>query len=101
MVDHYMIYGIRKKNGFKIKSPKMQRITETCSLKRYNKALFQQDMREIDWDNALNPLANDPSKIVATFLEVFESLMNAHELLKGKKLRNDFAPWLTHSVRDR
>ena len=38
--------------------------------------------------------------MVTTFLEIFESLLNVHALLKVKKLRNEFAPWLTSSVTD-
>ena len=74
--------------------------TETRSLKKYNKALFQQDLQEIDWDCILAPLADEPSKMVITFQEIFESRLNVFAPLKVKKLRNEFAPWLTSSVRD-
>ena len=100
MVDHYMIYGIRKVNALRRNSFKKQRLAETRSLKRYNKALFQQDLQEIDWDCILKPLADEPSKMVTTFQEIFESLLNVHAPLKVKKVRNEFAPWLTSSVRD-
>ena len=69
-------------------------------MKRYNKALFQQDLQEIDWDRLLAPLADEPSKMVTTFQEILESLLNVHAPLRVKKLRNEFAPWLTSSVRD-
>ena len=42
MVDHYMIYGMRKVNASRRNSFKKQRLAETRSSKRYNKALFQQ-----------------------------------------------------------
>ena len=100
MVDHYMINGIRKVNASRLNSSKKQRLAETRSLKRYNKALFQQDLQEIDWDCILTPLADEPSKMVTTFQEIFESLLNVHAPLKVKQLRNEFAPWLTSSVRD-
>ena len=100
MVDHYMIYGIRKVNASRLNSSKKQRLAETRSLKRYNKASFQQDLQEIDWDRLLAPLADEPSKMVTTFQEIFESLLNVHAPLKVKRLRNEFAPWLTSSVRD-
>ena len=73
---------------------------QTRSLKRYNKALFQQDLQEIDWHCILASLADEPSKMVTTFQEIFESLLNVHAPLKVKKLRNEFIPWLTSSVRD-
>ena len=100
MVDHCMIYSIRKVDAPRLNSSKKQRLAETRSLKRYNKALFQQDLQEIDWDCILTPLADEPSKMVTTFQEVFESLLNVHAPLKVKKLRNEFAPWLNTSVRD-
>ena len=95
MVDHYMIYGIRKVNASRLNSSKKQRLAETRSLKRYNKAPFQQDLQEIDWHRLLAPLADEPSKMVTKFQEIVESLLNVHSPLRVKKLRNDFAPWLT------
>ena len=69
-----MIYGIRKVNASRLNSSKKQRLAETRSLKRYNEALFQQDLQEIDWDCILTPLADEPSKMVTTFQKIFESL---------------------------
>ena len=67
MVDHYMIYGIRKVNAVRPSSFKKQNLAETRSLKRYNKALFQQDLQGIDCANLPTLLENDLSKMVATF----------------------------------
>ena len=99
MVDH-MIYGIRKINAARLDSFKKQKLAETRSLKRYNKALFQQDLQGIDWATHLTPLENEPSKIPAAVHDVFDSLLDMHAPLKLKKLRNQFKPWLTRSVRD-
>ena len=72
MVDHYMAYGIREVNVSRLNSSKKQRLAETHSLKRYNKALFQQDLQAIDWEHNHTPLADDePGKMVTTFQEVF------------------------------
>ena len=48
MVDHYIIYGIRKLTAAKFNSFTKQKLAEIRSLKWYNKALFQQDLQEID-----------------------------------------------------
>ena len=57
--DHHIIYGIRMLNPWRLNSSKKQRLAETRSLKRYNEALFQQDLQEIDWHH-LTPLADEP-----------------------------------------
>ena len=100
MVDHYMIYGIRKLNAVRFNSIKKQKLAKTRSLKRYNKALFQQDLQDIDWVNLLTPLENEPRKMVAIFQDFVESLLDTHALLRTKKVCNEFTPWLTSSVRD-
>ena len=48
----------------------------------------------------IKPLENEPSKMVATFQDVFDSLLDMHAPLKLKKLRNEFTPCLTRSVKD-
>ena len=100
MVDHYMIYGIRKINAVRLNSFKKHKLAEPGSLKRYSTALFQQDLQGIDWANLLTPLENEGRKTVATFQDVFESLLNTHVPLRIKKLRDELTLWLTFSVRD-
>ena len=51
-------------------------------------------------DRLLAPLADEPNKMVTTFQEILESLLNVHAPLRVKRLRNELAPWLTSSVRD-
>ena len=96
MVDHYMVYDIRKVNASRLNSSKKQRLAETHSLKRYNKALFQQDLQAIDGEHLLTPLADEPGKMVTTFQEVFETRMHplrsksyAVNLLPGLLLRSE------------
>ena len=89
MVDHYRNYGIKKINASRLNSSKKQRLAEIRSLKRYNKALLQQDLQETDWDCIFTPLADDPCKMVTAYQEIFESLLNVHAPLKVKKLQND------------
>ena len=59
MVEHYMVYGIRKVKASRLNSSKKRRLAETRSLKRYNKALFQQDLQAIDWEHLPTPLADE------------------------------------------
>ena len=100
MVDHYLIYGIRKLNARRLIRNKTQKVIESRSLKRYDKTAFQRDLGSIDWDNILGPYVNDPSRITAVFQEIYESLLNIHAPLKVKKVRDKFAPWLTRPVRN-
>ena len=95
-----MIYGIGKINAVRLNSFKKQKFAETRNLKRYNKALYQQDLQGVDWVNFLTPLENEPNKMVATFQDVFESLPNMHAPCKISKVRNEFTPCLISSVRD-
>ena len=99
MVDHFMIYGIRKVNASRITSRSNQKIAETRSLKTYNRDLFQRDLQEINWEEILGPLVTEPCRMAKTFQETFETLLNLHAPLKVKKVRSEFAPWLTSSVR--
>ena len=66
-VDHYTIYGIREINVVRLYSFKKQKLAETRRLKRYNKALFQQDWQGIGSANLLTPLENEPSRMLAAF----------------------------------
>ena len=45
------------------------------------------------------PFANDPSAMAGTFQEIFESLLNIHAPIKKRRVRSEFAPWLTPSLR--
>ena len=54
MVDHYMIYAIRKVNAWRIRSKK-PKILETRSLRNYDKMKFINDLKEVNWEVALSP----------------------------------------------
>ena len=56
MVDHYMVYGVRKIDAWTLKK-KQPKIIETCSLSRYDKELFRNVLRRIDWPAILDPLS--------------------------------------------
>ena len=90
-----MIYGIRKTNAVRPNSLNNQKLAETRSLRRYNKVRLEQDLQGLDWVKLLGPLEHEPSKMVATSQDVFESLLNKQTPLRIKKLRNEFTAWPT------
>ena len=57
MVNHYMVYGVRKINAWRLKKKK-PKIIETRSLSKYDKELFRNDLRQIDWPTILDPLSS-------------------------------------------
>ena len=75
------------------------KIVESLTMKKYDKAIFQHDLQQIDWETILTPFANDPSAMAGTFQEIFESLLNIHAPIKKRRVRSEFAPWLTPSIR--
>ena len=60
----------------------MPKIVESHTMKQYDKALFQHDLKQIDWEAILAPFASDPSAMTDTFQEIFESLLNVHAPIK-------------------
>ena len=79
MVDHYFIYGIRKINAWQIKKPAIPpKIVKFCNMRKYDKFLFQEDLKQIDWKTIQNIYTNDPLDMVNTFQEIFSSVLNAH-----------------------
>ena len=98
MVDHYMIYAVRKLNAWRLKrsSPK---IIEFRALRNYCKEDFLKDLQLIDWASALESKSDNPSGMACTFLEIFEHLLNFHASLKKGKVRNEYAPWITSDIK--
>ena len=82
MVDHYMVYGIRKVNAWRLKRKNKKKIVETRSLTKYDKISFINDLRQINWSTILSPLAENPNLIASTFQEIFESILDIHAPLK-------------------
>ena len=100
MVDHYLVYGVKKVNAWRIKKKRAKpKIVESHTMKKYDKALFQYDRQQIDWETILTPFANDPSAMAGTFQTICESLLNIHAPIKKRRVRSEFAPWLTPSLR--
>ena len=62
MVDHYLVYGVGKINALLLnRKSNKPKIVESCTIKKYDKALFQQDLQQVDWEAILIPFANNPS----------------------------------------
>ena len=99
MVDHYMVYAIRKINAWRLKKKK-PKIIESRSLSRYNKELFRNDLRQIDWSTILDPLSENPYEMASAFQEIFELILDMHAPLKKRRVRGEFAPWLNQSIRN-
>ena len=98
MVDHYMIYAIRKVNAWRIKSKK-SKILEAQSLRNYNEAKFLNDLKEVNWEQVLSPFSETPTLMVNQFHEIFDGLLNAHAPIRRKKIRNQPAPWINPQIK--
>ena len=98
MVDHYMIYAIRKVNAWRIRSKK-PKILETRSLRNYDKMKFINDLKEVNWEVALSPFSESPNLMVDKFHEIFDGLLNTHASIRRKKVRNQPAPWITPEIK--
>ena len=74
MVDHYLVYGIRKINAWwqKNKKPK---VVETRNLKKYDRSLFRNDLQQVDWETILNSCSNNCNEMTTTFQEIFQSIL--------------------------
>ncbi len=100
MVDHYLVYGVRKINAWRLnKKSNKPKIVESRTMKKYDKALFQQDLQQVDWEAILTPFANNPSAMAGTFQEIFESILSLHAPIRKRRVRSEFAPWLTPNLR--
>ena len=65
------MYGVRKVNAWRIKKKRAKpKIVESGTMKKYDKALFQHELQQIDWETILTLLANDPSAMAGTFQEI-------------------------------
>ena len=92
MVDHYLVYGIRKTNAWRSFKSKKQKVIESCNMRKCNKAYFRNDMQQVKWKTILSPYCDNTTNMAAIFQEIFESL-------RRKRVRSDFAPWLTPSLK--
>ena len=98
MVDHYMIYAVRKINAWRLKR-KNPKTIESRALRNYCKENFQKDLQLINWASILEPMSDNPSEMALTFQEIFEHLLNFHAPLKKRKVKSEYAPWITSYIK--
>ena len=81
MVDHYMIFGIRKLNARKFRKKK-PKIVETRNLKNYDKKSFRNDLSMFDWQTILGPISENPNELASIFQGILELVLEMHAPLK-------------------
>ena len=74
-------------------------LVESRNNKQYDKALFLNYLQQIDWKAILDPLSSDPSGMTNTFQESFQSILNVHAPIKGRRVRSEFVPRRISSIR--
>ena len=84
MVDHYLVYGTRKVNAWRVKNKKPKFLV-TRSLSSYDRALFRNDLQQIDWETIFSSYADNPDNMATTFQEIFESVLDIHAPLKKEE----------------
>ena len=71
MVGHYLVYGVRKVNAWRLKKEHAKpKIVESRNMIQYDKALFLHDLQQIDWKTILDLLSSDQSDMANTFQEI-------------------------------
>ena len=97
MVDHYMIYAVLKVNASRLKrnSPKT---IEFRALRNYCKDNFIKDLQRINWVSTLEPMCDSPNEMAVVVIDIFKKILKAHALLKKRKVRSEYTPWLTSDI---
>ena len=93
MVDHYMIFGIRKLNARKFRKKK-PKIIEIRNLKKYDKEFFRNYLSMFDWQTILGPVSENPNEMASIFQGIIELVLETHAPLKKRRVRGEYAPWL-------
>ena len=68
---------------------------ETRSLSKYDRALFRNELQQIDWETILSSYADNPDNMATTFQEIFESVLDIHAPLKKRRVGSTSTPWIT------
>ena len=69
-------------------------------MQKCNEMLFCKDLEQIGRETILRPFDNGPVSMAATFMEIFESILNLHAPVRRKRVQSQFAPWLTVSLKN-
>ena len=68
-------------------------------MRKYNKAHFRNNIQQVEWETILRPYCDNTIDMATIFQEIFESILDIHAPLRRKRVRSDFAPWLTLSLK--
>ena len=99
MVNHYMVYAIRKVNAWRLNTKRENKIIESRNMKTYNKTSFQQGLNAINWESRLEPFSQDPCKMASAFQELFDAILCLHAPIRKRKRKSEHAPWLNADIR--
>ena len=53
------------------------------------------DQQSVDFKTLFSGLSNDPNLMTETFHEIFESMLNVHVPDRKRKVRTEYALWIT------
>ena len=81
--------------GLTVKKPE---VIETRNMRKLNKAYICNDIQQVDWEATLNPCCNNTTDM-ATMFQIFESILDLRAPFRRKRVRSDFAPWVTPSLK--
>ncbi len=79
---------------------KERKFVESHNVRKYDKTRFQNVVNQIVWDALLSPFQGNPDGMASAFQEVFDSILSCHAPIRKKKVRNEYAPWLTSSLKN-
>ena len=68
-------------NAWRVKNKK-PKVLETRCLSNYDRALFRNDLQQLDWETILSSHADNPDNMATTFQEIFESVLDIRAPLK-------------------
>ena len=80
MVDHYLVYGIRKINAWRSVKSKKQKVIAR-NMRKYNKTHFRNDIQQVEWETILIPYCDNTTNMATLFQEIFESILVIHTQL--------------------
>ena len=95
--DHDLIYGMRKMSGKVKKEPKRIRYR---SLKHYDPIRFCEELNmSIKWNKIIN--LDDLHQCSREWERNFINILDKHTPFKHRKVRNNYAPYIDHELRQK
>ena len=68
-------------------------------MRKYNKVHFRNEIQQVECETILRPYCDNTMDMAAMLQEIFESILDIYAPLRRKRVRSDFAPWLTLSLK--